>query len=140
MSYLIDTNTISEMRKINCNPNVKAYIDALPQDDIYISVVTLGEIMKGIEKTTDNEKKAKLFSWFENIFEWFEENIVNVDSDVMIEWGKLVVRHKQTLPAMDSLLAATCLTHHFTLLTRNVKDFTHIAGIDIINPWEYQTI
>jgi predicted nucleic acid-binding protein len=51
----------------------------------------------------------------------------------MIEWGKLVVRHKQTLPALDSLLATTCLTHHFTLLTRNVKDFTHIAGIGIIN-------
>jgi predicted nucleic acid-binding protein len=64
MSYLIDTNTISEMRKTNCNPNVKACIDVLPQDDIYISVVSLGEIMKGIEKTTDNEKKAKLSTFY----------------------------------------------------------------------------
>jgi predicted nucleic acid-binding protein len=133
---LIDTNVISEHGKKKLDPKILKFLHDLPQESLFISVATIGEIIKGIEKTDDKSKKKLLSKWFMEIRTWFEGHIITIDEDIMIEWGKLVANHNRTLPAMDSFLAATCLNQQLTLVTRNKKDFSDINGLSIVNPWE----
>jgi predicted nucleic acid-binding protein len=135
LNYLIDTNVISELRKKNCNPLVKAYIDFHPPESLFLSAVTIGEIVKGIEKTQDAVKRDMLILWLEKIRRWFAGNTLSLTPEIMAEWGRLIARHPRTLPFMDSLLAATCLAHRLTLITRNEADFADIPGLSIVNPW-----
>jgi predicted nucleic acid-binding protein len=137
MNYLVDTNVISELRKSNCNENVKVFIEQLPPECLYLSAISLGEISFGIKKMDNTHKKSALIIWFESqLPEWFEGRVISIDSNIAIEWGAIRAKHKETLPVSDSLLAATALTHHLTILTRNVKDFERIEGISFINSWE----
>jgi predicted nucleic acid-binding protein len=133
---LIDTNVISELGKKNPNLNVLEFLRDLPQDSLYISVATIGEIVKGIEKTDDAAKKKRFTSWLIQVRAWFEGHIIDIDEDIMTEWGKFVAKHNRTLPVIDSLLASTCLNRHFTLVSRNVKDFSDMRGLSIVNPWD----
>lgn len=129
MNYLIDTNVISEFRKINCNVHVRSFIDSLVNESLYISVISLGEIQYGITKMEASKKKHELLLWVsEQLPNWFNGRIIPIDSEVSLVWGTLRAGHKITLPATDSLLAASALTHHLTLLTRNVKDFENISA------------
>jgi predicted nucleic acid-binding protein len=132
---LIDTNVLSELGKKKPNPRITEFLRSLPQDSLYISVVTIGEIVKGIEKTTDKAKKKRLSSWFAQVRNWFEGRIIDLDEAGMTEWGKLAASHERTLPLIDSFLAATCLNQDLTLVTRNSKDFIGIKGLSIVNPW-----
>jgi predicted nucleic acid-binding protein len=132
---LIDTNVISELGKKTPDLHVLAFLRDLPQDSLYISVATIGEIVKGIEKTDDTTKKKRLSAWFSQVRTWFGDHVIDLDEDIMTEWGKFIANHNRTLPVMDSLLAATCLNRRLTLVTRNVKDFTDISGFSIVNPW-----
>jgi predicted nucleic acid-binding protein len=136
VSYLIDTNILSEFDKKAPNPQVIEFIQSLPSEQIFISVVSLGEIIKGIEKLDDNSKKVRLYGNFEKKCELFDGKIIDLDREIMTEWGRLAARCERTLPVMDSLLAATCLARHLTLVTRNIKDFTGISGLSVLNPWE----
>jgi predicted nucleic acid-binding protein len=131
---LIDTNAISEPVKKRPNPRVIKLLDSLPMDSIYISALSLGEIVKGIEKI-QGEKKKTLSSWFDKVCSWFDGRVIDADKNIMIEWGKLVVNHNRTLPVIDSILAATCLNRNLVLITGNKKDFEDIDGLTIINPW-----
>jgi predicted nucleic acid-binding protein len=133
---LIDTNVISEYGKKKPEPKIVQFLHELPEESLFISVATIGEIIKGIEKTDDIPKKKRLSAWFMQIRTWFEGHIIPIDEDIMTEWGKLVANHNRTLPAMDSFLAATCLNRRLTLITRNKKDFSDINGLSIVNPWE----
>jgi predicted nucleic acid-binding protein len=137
MKYLLDTNIISEMRKPHCNPNVKSFIDQILWDDMYISAITLGELCYGMEKLPTGKKKHELAIWlYTKVPEWFNGRIINFDVEVMLEWGKLCARAGRTLPVVDSIIAAAAITHHMILVTRNIKDFKGIEGINLINPWE----
>jgi predicted nucleic acid-binding protein len=136
LKYLIDTNVLSELSKKAPNPDVVACIDALPKDDIYISVVTLGEIIKGIEKTSDVPKKEQLTGWYKKIRAAFDGKIVDINEGIMTAWGKLAGSCDRTLPVLDSLIAATCIYNNYVLLTRNEKDFEGIPNATIQNPWK----
>lgn len=136
MSYLIDTNVVSELIKSKPDKQVVSWFSAVPDESLHISVLTLGEIRKGIGKVEEAAKKEKLRIWLEHeLPEWFDTRILDIDVPVAERWGRLLAQHKKTLPAIDSLIAATALHHDLCLVTRNITDFDYIAGLQIINPW-----
>ena len=136
MSYLIDTNVLSELRRKAPNPGVVAWFEERPATTLYVSVLTLGEIRKGIEALGKSKRKLKLLDWLETeLPAFFAGRILPIDEAVADRWGRLVAAAGRPLPAIDSLLAATALTHGLALVTRNVDDFPH-PDLEIINPWE----
>jgi len=139
MKYLLDTCVISELVTKHPRPQVVDFVDTLDSDDVYLSVITIGEIAKGIEKLPKSKRKQQLHSWLkEDLLVRFDGRIIPLDTEVLMKWGNLVARLELagiTLPAIDSLIAATTFTHNFTLVTRNVDDF-HGTGIEIVNPWK----
>ena len=138
MKYLLDTNVISELQKSNCNQNVRSFINALHWEEIYLSSITIGELCYGVEKLPNGKKKHDLSIWlYTDLPEWFNGRIVTPDTEVLIEWGKLRASVKRTLPVVDSLIAASAIVNHMFLVTRNIKDFDEIEGINLMNPWEF---
>ncbi len=139
MKYLLDTNVISELITKFPNERVVQWIDELDPASIYLSVITVGEIRKGIEKLPDSKRKDDLQSWLtDELLIRFQDRILVVDLDVMLTWGELVGRLEQSgrpLAAIDSIIAALSLTHSCSLVTRNEADFKD-AGLKIINPWK----
>jgi predicted nucleic acid-binding protein len=136
MNYLIDTNVISEMIKSKPDKNVMNWFEAVPDESLYLSVLTLGEIRKGIGKVEDVAKKEKLRIWLEHeLPAWFDQRMLDIDSHVSDRWGRLLAQHKKSLPAIDSLIAATALHFDLCLVTRNTSDFDYISDLQIINPW-----
>ncbi|MEB0134942.1 type II toxin-antitoxin system VapC family toxin [Actimicrobium sp. CCC2.4] len=134
MSYLIDTNVISELSRKIPAPSVVTWLAGRPPNTLYLSVLTLGEIRKGIESMQETPKKLVLLDWLEtDLPHYFSGRILYIDEAVADRWGRLVGRAGRTLPAIDSLLAATALEHDLTLVTRNVKDFSGL--VDTVNPW-----
>ena len=141
MNYLVDTNVISELRKKNCDVQVKAFVERLPVESLYICVISLGEIQYGIKKLENSPKKRELRLWLdEQLPDWFSGRIIPIDLDIALVWGIMRAEHKATLPASDSLLAAAALTRHLTILTRNVQDFESIPGVELINPWKSKEV
>jgi predicted nucleic acid-binding protein len=138
LKYLVDTNVLSELGRKTPNANVAGYVDTLPKDRLYISVITLGEIIKGIEKAGDLSRKKQLTDWYGRIRRFFDRRILVIDEGIMTVWGAMVGSCRRTLPALDSLLAATCMHAQCSLLTRNEMDFDDIPNIVIINPWNWK--
>jgi len=138
VKYLLDTNVISEMRKSHCNQNVKSFIDTIHSDELFLSVITIGELCFGIEKLPASKKKHELSIWlYTKVPNWFKDHIIGIDTETMVEWGKICSMAVRTLPAADTLIAASAITNHLFLVTRNVKDFDDIEGINLINPWDF---
>ncbi|MDP1602135.1 MAG: type II toxin-antitoxin system VapC family toxin [Legionella sp.] len=137
MSYLLDTNVISELVKSVPNEYVLKWINAIDDEKLYISVITIGEIRKGIAGISNSQRQEKISHWLEiELPDYFEDRILAIDIKVADRWGQLQSKNKgYTLPAIDGLLAATAHVYNLKLVTRNKKDFIH-APIDIINPWE----
>ena len=139
MNYILDTNVISELVARKPNLKVVAWLEKIDPDNIYLSVITLGEIKKGIEKLPASKRKNTLDSWFkEELLIRFHNRIISLDLPVLLAWGKLTARLEKRgnpLPAIDSLLAATALQTEFTLVTRNIGDF-QLAGISLYDPWQ----
>lgn len=138
MSYLIDTNVLSEARRKKPDAQVLSWLAARPATKLYLSVLTLGEIRKGFEQLTpfNAEKKAELLDWLElELPQYFQKRLLSVDARVVDVWGKMVAKAARPLPAIDSLLAATALAHQLVLVTRNVKDFVGL-GVDVLDPWQ----
>ncbi len=135
MSYLVDTNILSELRRREPNPGVYAWITGRPSAGLYISVLSLGEIRRGIESLPDGDRRSRLADWLEvELPAFFGERVLPVDERVADRWGRLVSQIGRPVPAIDSLLAATALHHDLTLVTRNVRDFSY-SGLEIVNPW-----
>ena len=135
MSFLIDTCALSEPVKPRPSPQVLTWFDAAPPETLFVSVLTLGEIRKGIEKLGDGRKRARLALWLETeLPAWFEDRVLPVDRGVAEEWGRLVAR-RGNIAAIDSLIAATALHRRLTLVTRNVADFAAM-GVELLNPWQ----
>jgi predicted nucleic acid-binding protein len=136
MSYLLDTNVISELVKIKPNQNVIKWFHDVANSDLFISVLTLGEIRAGVEKVSEPKRRSKLLQWLEHdLPAWFENRLLPVNNHVADRWGRLQAMGKKTLPAIDSLLAATALTYDLKLVTRNTQDFD-FPFMETINPWE----
>ena len=135
MSYLIDTNVLSELRRKQPGAQVVAWVQARPREALFLSVLTLGEIRKGIERVEDSLRKQALIDWLEvELPSYFLGRVLALDAHVADRWGRLMADAARPLPAIDSLLAATALQHDLTLVTRNIKDFTGL-GVRLLNPW-----
>lgn len=135
MSYLVDTNVLSEIRKgQRCDSGVAAWFADVAAAEIYLSALTVGEIRKGIEsiRRRDEPSAERLEGWLGELVAAHADRILPVDQRVAEQWGRFNV--PDPLPVIDSLLAATASVHGLTLVTRNVK---HVArtGIDSINPF-----
>ncbi len=139
MNYLLDTNVISELIAREPNQNVVDWIDSLDPETVSLSVITIGELRKGIEKLVPSRRKDQVTVWLENdLLLRFADKIVAITTDVMLVWGDLtgrLERDGKPIAAIDSLLAATALQGKYTLVTRNEEDFQH-TGVSIINPWK----
>lgn len=136
MSYLIDTCALSELARPRPDENVVRWFDETAQRGLYLSVLTLGEIRKGIEALDDTHRRNRIQAWLEfDLPDWFEDRILTIDASVADEWGRLVAGAGRRLPAIDSLIAATARYHRLTVVTRNTGDFAD-TGADIFNPWQ----
>jgi len=135
MSYLLDTNIVSETVRRTPNKAVIAWLDGLPGEALFVSVLTLGEIRKGIETLADRRRREKLRLWLEHELPgWFEGRVLPVDLAVADRWGRLLAEVGRPVPTIDSLLAATALHHELRLVTRNAGDFNY-PGLQVINPF-----
>lgn len=135
MSYLIDTNVLSELRRKQPHAGVVDWMQARPRQSLYLSVLTLGEIRKGIEQIDETLKKQVLIDWLEvDVPRYFVGRLLGVDAHVADRWGRVMASAGRPLPAIDALLAATALQHDLSLVTRNTKDFSDL-GVRLINPW-----
>ena len=141
MNYILDTNVISELVAPQPDANVTRWIESIDPQTVYLSVITVGELKKGIEKLPDSRHKTILEDWLVNdLLVRFQDQLLPLDSSTMLAWGSLVARMEaigKLMPAIDSLIAATALHNGHTLSTRNVGDFEQ-AGISLLNPWEYR--
>lgn len=137
MSYLLDTNVLSELRRRVPNARVVDWLAQRPTSTLFLSVLTLGEIRKGAEGVTDAQRRLALIDWLEaDLPAFFTGRILPIDTQVADRWGRLVAATGRPLPAIDSLLAATALHHGLYLVTRNERDFTNL-GLQVINPWSH---
>ncbi|MES2320351.1 MAG: type II toxin-antitoxin system VapC family toxin [Pseudomonadota bacterium] len=135
MSYLLDTNILSELRRKCPNDGVVTWMAQRPASSLYLSVLTLGEIRKGVECLSDANRRAVLIDWLETeLPAFFTGRILAVDHPVADHWGRMVAATGRSVPAIDSLIAATAAHHGLSLVTRNVRDFSDF-GLDVINPW-----
>ncbi|WP_415036475.1 type II toxin-antitoxin system VapC family toxin [Azonexus sp.] len=135
MSYLIDTNVLSELRRKLPDAGMADWFSQRPPTTLHLSVLTLGEIRKGIEGVNDETRRQSLIDWLEiDLPTFFTGRILSIDGAVADRWGRLVAAAGRPLPAIDSLLAATALEHDLVLVTRNVKDFTGLP-VQIFSPW-----
>ncbi len=141
MKYLLDTNIISELISKTPNKNVVNFILKLEEDSLYLSVITIGEIKAGIEKLDNGKKKEKLLNWLEkDLLTRFENRIIDIDKEVMLQWGFITAKLKKEgkpLPIMDSLIDSIAQAKNLVLLTRNEKDFKDF-DIKIINPFKIE--
>jgi toxin FitB len=136
VSYLLDTNVVSELRRKAPDANVSEWLRQRPATSLYLSVLTLGEIRKGVDQLVDPVRRLALQDWLQTeLPAWFAGRILNVDAKVAACWGGLLARAGRPVPAIDSLLAATAQAHGLTLVTRNVRDVADL-GVATINPWE----
>jgi predicted nucleic acid-binding protein len=135
LSYLLDTNIISELRKgERGDANVARRYESLKDDEIYLSVLTIGELRRGVEliRRRDVTSAERLDAWLAEVSSGHEGRIVPVDRVVVERWGRMNV--PDLLPVVDSLLAATAMTYRLTLATRNIKDVQG-TGVPCVNPF-----
>ena len=136
MKYLVDTNVISEFRKRHrANPLVRAWIKKRKPQELFLSVLTLGELRRGTERIErrDPTSAVALRSWLDRTRTRFRDRILDVDAAVADRWGRLGI--PDPLPDIDGLLAATALVHGMTVVTRNVRDIAP-TGAPCLNPFE----
>jgi predicted nucleic acid-binding protein len=135
LSHLIDTNVLSELRRREPDSRVVQWFAERPASSLYLSVLTLGELRKGIQALPQTPRKLALLDWLEtDLPVFFAGRILAVDAAVADRWGRLLAQAGRPLPAIDSLLAATALTHGLTLITRNLRDFQH-KDLVVLDPW-----
>lgn len=135
MTWLVDTNVISEVRKgSRCHPGVAAWWAAVADRDLFLSVLTLGEIRRGIEgvRARDPTRAAALETWLMEVADAFGSRVLGVDARVAEAWGRMTAT--RTVPVVDALLAATALVHGLVLVTRNTVDVEGL-GARILNPF-----
>ena len=136
--FLLDTNVISELVKPKPEPKVTTWIDSIDESLLYLSVLTLGEIRKGIASVGRASRRVTLEAWLDSdLILRFAERILPIDRAVADRWGRLAAdasSAKSPLPVIDGLLAATALDQNLTLVTRNTKDVA-VTGVPVFNPW-----
>ena len=136
MKYLLDTCVIAELTKHKPNIRVVEWIKHAPLDSLFLSVITIGEIRKGLNKLPKSKKKGKLTVWLNTLMEEYKERLLPVDLAVSENWGVIQGNAERSgipMASIDSFIAATAHTYNLTVVTRNEKDFCQIPTID---PWD----
>jgi len=135
LSFLLDTNIVSELKRgRKCDPRVAAWHAAQVSSDLFVSVLTLGELRKGVDMLRPRDAaRAQLFEgWLVDIESDFQDRIIPIDIHVADRWGRLAAT--RPLPPIDALLAATALVHDLTLVTRNTRDIAS-TGVRLLDPF-----
>jgi toxin FitB len=135
LSFLLDTNVVSELAKTRPNSRVIAWLGSVPSTDLFLSVITLGEIRKSIEKkrVTSPQDAARLEAWFTTLVLRYRSRILSFDEQSADQWGRVMALHP-TVPVEDSQLVATALQHKLTLSTRNIRHICE-TGVPFVNPF-----
>jgi predicted nucleic acid-binding protein len=137
VAYLIDTCALSEFTKPKPSPSVDRWFADLPEGTDYISVLTLGEIEKGIARLASSRRRAALERWFAELRIRLQKRTLDIDAPVALEWGRLSARAEargQRVPVIDALIAATAIVHGLTVVTRNGSDVER-TGAPVVDPW-----
>lgn len=137
--FLLDTNCISELVRLKPEPRVMEWIEAAEESLLYLSVLTLGEIRKGLAALPQGKRRSRLETWLEvELRARFSGRILPIDAAVADRWGLLAANAKRKgkpLSSIDGLLSATAIHHNLTIVSRNISDFAH-AQVPVVNPWE----
>jgi toxin FitB len=134
--WLLDTNVLSETLRPVPNEQLMAWIGAADPEHLYVSVLTLGELHKGVLKLGPGRQRERLSNWLDTtLADWFGERVIAIDLAVADQWAQLLADAGRPLPAIDSLLAATALHRELAIVTRNVRDFA-LPGVEVVNPWD----
>ncbi len=133
--YLLDTNVISETRKARADSGVIAFLSAAEAAGLFLSVLTLGELRKGVaaKYRTDPRAADQLGAWVDGIETIFADRVLPIDAAIARRWGELSAN--RSLPVVDTLIAATAISHGLTLVTRNIRD-VESTGVPLVNPWQ----
>ncbi|MEZ4528983.1 MAG: type II toxin-antitoxin system VapC family toxin [Desulfobacterales bacterium] len=138
MKYLLDTCVISELIKPKQNEKVISWIRSCNDNALYLSVLTIGEIQKGIAKLSDSQRKEKLLLWLDDeLRKRFRKRILGITEKVACKWVEIQAKAElqgSRMPVIDSLIAATAIVHHLIFVTRNIADI-ETCGVKIFNPW-----
>jgi predicted nucleic acid-binding protein len=134
MGYLLDTNVLSETRRVRAHSGVVAFLAGTDTADLFLSALTLGELRKGVEgkRRTDPVSADRLGAWVDEIEAMFADRVLPVDIAIARRWGELSAG--RSLPVIDTLIAATAIGHGLTLVTRNTRDVAP-TGVEVLNPW-----
>jgi toxin FitB len=134
LQYLLDTNILSETRKKQANERVMSFLSAAEPSALFISVLSLGELRKGValKMQSDADAAKRLGTWVDGLEYSFAERLLGVDAAIARQWGELSAQRSR--PVVDTLLAATALIHKLTLVTRNISD-VHDLGVKLLDPW-----
>lgn len=138
MTYLLDTNVLSEIRRPAPDQRVLGWLDAVDEDRVYLSVISIAEIARGVALLEEGNRKRDLAAWLQHdLPARFETRLLVVDASVALVWGTLMAETKrmgQGLGVMDGWIAAIARTHQLTLVTRNTRDFRNL-GLGLLDPW-----
>ena len=137
--FLLDTNTISELIRPRPEPKVVSWFEKTDENLFYLSVLTLGEIRKGVSALSDSKRRVAIEAWLEkDLHNRFEGRILPISEAIADRWGALAgqaLTKKKLIPVIDGLLAATAIHHNLTFITRNTKDVGD-TGVSVFNPWD----
>ncbi len=139
MAYLLDTCAISEMVSVKPNQNVLDWFEHQPESTLYLSVITWGEIQKGIYQLPAGKRRLKLETWFfDDLLSTFRGRIIQIDETLITTWAKMLAGFQSKgliRPSFDSLIEATALQHNMILVTRNERNFRD-SDVSVFNPWD----
>lgn len=139
MSFLLDTNVVAEWVKPRPEPRVVSWLADIDEDRVFLSVVSLAEIRRGVEAMPAGRRRERLATWLsDELPARFEGRVLDIDQRVALTWGVVTVRSQRAgiaIGAMDAFFAATAQAHGLTLVTRDVGDFK-AAGIELYDPWQ----
>jgi predicted nucleic acid-binding protein len=137
--YLLDTNCLSELVRPKPEPRVLEWMEGADEEMLYLSVLTLGVIRKGVGALSQGKRRTRLEAWLEvDLQARFAGRIVPIDGAIADRWGSISAQTKRrgkALPVIDGLIAATALHHDFTVVSRNANDFQH-SLVRVFNPWQ----
>ena len=136
MSFLLDTNVLSELVHRKPPAKVLQWFQDVPEERLHLSVISVGELRCGIELARDAARREKRRVWLErDLSDRFSDRLLSITPAVADRWGRLLAEVGRSVPEINSLLAATALTHSLRIVTRNVCDF-RFPGLQVVNPWE----
>ncbi|MBI9045014.1 MAG: type II toxin-antitoxin system VapC family toxin [Anaerolineaceae bacterium] len=139
MNYLLDTCILSEFARKRPEEKVIEWLDSIDEEMLFISVISIGEIQRGIEKMEESNRRGKLSAWLNmDVRKRFGNRLIKIDENTMLRWGTLTAsleKNGHPMSVMDSLIAASAFQENLILVTRNIKDFEY-SRVPLINPWD----